>query len=113
MHLSTSWSESPLDLAQGLWDQVLEIGECCYSLLTSDRAAPVVPWNPGQGDGRGRGFGDSEAGLVRGDCETKPPTLSGKGMEGPNMKVLALPHPSCLLFPPQHPGLAFSVTQAP
>lgn len=39
--------------------------------LTSNGAAPIVTWNPGQSDGRSRGFGDSEAGLVRGNCEGK------------------------------------------
>lgn len=90
--------------SQGLWDQGLETGESFLPLLTSDGAAPIVPRNPGQGDGRGRGFGDSEAGLVWGNCEGKTPALSGKGMECPNRKVLALPHPLCTLpFSPQFP----------
>ena len=41
-------------------------GPVVHSSRTSDGAAPVVPRNPGQRDGRRRGLGDGQAGLVRG-----------------------------------------------
>lgn len=88
--------------------------------LTSNGAAPIVTWNPGQSDGRSRGFGDSEAGLVRGNCEGKAnsPHHNGgllmMGARGTQMGRRARgwvchllgttptpaysPHPSCLFF---------------
>lgn len=113
--------EYSLELSWGLWDKVLEIGEHFHPLLTSDGAASIVPWNPGQGDGRGRGFGDSEAGLVRGNCEGKPPAsqwkrYGGSQQEGPSSSTSLLPSlPFPPQFhqglPPQHPELAFSLPQ--
>ena len=48
--------------------------------LTSDGAAPIVTRNPGQSDGRSRGFGDSETGLVRGNCEGRVRSPHHKGL---------------------------------
>lgn len=39
-----------------------------YICLTSDGAASVVSWNPGEGDRGGGCLGNSEAGLVRWNC---------------------------------------------
>ena len=76
--------------------------------LTSDGAAPIVTRNPGQSDGRSRGFGDSETWLVWGNCEGRVSSPHHKGLTsddgGQGCPLAASPtpahsplYPSCLL----------------
>lgn len=63
--------------------------DCCAGALTSDRAASIVSWNPGQSDGGGGCGGDSETRLVGRDWGRDP---KSKPLNNTRVKVSYTSH---------------------